>query len=122
MSLATLDPGRHAPHQPTSIIPEKQVFLAAILYYAVQKSIYTAQQRLYVELLRQVRQEADLTQVELAAKLGTIQSRITDYERGIRRMDLMELRQFCEAVGVTLVDFVERFERLVTEQSKRLLE
>jgi transcriptional regulator with XRE-family HTH domain len=76
----------------------------------VQKSIYTAEHERFLELLKQVRKEAGLTQVQLAERLGTLQSRITDYERGVRRMDLMELRQVCEAVGIPLVEFVRRFE------------
>lgn len=44
--------------------------------------------------------------------MNTLQSRITDYERGVRRLDLMELRQVCEAVGVPLLEFVRRFEEM----------
>jgi len=78
----------------------------------VQKSIYTARHRHFLELLRSVRKEAGLTQQELAVRMNTLQSRITDYERGVRRLDLMELRQVCEAVGVPLVEFVRRFEEM----------
>ncbi len=80
----------------------------------MQKSIYTDQQRLFLALLRQVRKDADLTQTELAERLGTLQSRITDYERGVRRLDLMELRQVCEAVNVPLLEFVRRFEEMLS--------
>jgi len=79
----------------------------------VQKSLYTDQQRLFTALLRQVRQEAGLTQQQLAQRLATRQSRITDYERGVRRLDLMELRQVCAAVGVPLPEFVRRFEEAI---------
>lgn len=82
----------------------------------MQKSIYTAQQGHFLSLLRQVRQEAGLTQKQLAERLGTYQSRITDYERGLRRMDLMELRQVCEAVGVPLPEFVRRFEEMLASE------
>jgi transcriptional regulator with XRE-family HTH domain len=84
----------------------------------VQKSIYTVQQRRFLELLRAVRKEAGLTQDQLAERLGTLQSRITDYERGIRRLDLMELRQVCVAVGVPLLEFVRRFEETNNFQDK----
>ena len=79
----------------------------------MQKSIYTDQQEHFLALLRQVRHEAGLTQAQLAERLGTMQSRITDYERGVRRLDLLELRQVCEAVGITLPEFVHRFEEAV---------
>lgn len=76
----------------------------------MQKSIYTAEHERFLQLLRQIRKEAGLTQSQLAERLGTLQSRITDYERGVRRMDLMELRQVCEAVGIPLAEFIRRFE------------
>ena len=53
--------------------------------------------------------EAGLTQEKLAARLKTSQSRITDYERGSRRMDLMELQQLCEAIGIPLETFVGKY-------------
>ncbi len=82
----------------------------------MQKSIYTARHRHFLELLRSVRKEAGLTQQELAVRMNTLQSRITDYERGVRRLDLMELRQVCEAVGVPLLEFVRRFEEMDTAE------
>jgi transcriptional regulator with XRE-family HTH domain len=81
----------------------------------VQKSIYTEEHEQFLRLLRQVRREAGLTQAQLAERLGTLQSRITDYERGVRRMDLMELRQVCAAVGIPLLEFVRRFEETVSQ-------
>ena len=76
----------------------------------MQKSIYTDGHEHFLALIRDVRLRAGLTQVQLAERLGTIQSRITDYERGIRRMDLMELHQYCEAIGLPLNEFVAQFE------------
>jgi transcriptional regulator with XRE-family HTH domain len=64
-----------------------------------------------LELLRQVRVEAGLRQVDLAKKLHQPQSFVSKYESGERRLDLLELRQVCAAVGTSLEDFVKRFER-----------
>jgi len=61
-------------------------------------------------LLRQVRTEAGLRQVDLAKKLRQPQSFVSKYESGERRLDLLELRQVCEALGISLSDFVRRFE------------
>ena len=85
----------------------------------VKKSIYTAHQQHFLHLLRHLRLEAGLTQAELASRLGTMQSRITDYERGIRRMDLMELRQVCDALGISIVDFVKRFDDLIANDGSQ---
>lgn len=77
---------------------------------AVQKSIHTPQQRQFLILLRQARVEAGLTQIALSERLEVPQSRISDYERGERRMDLLELYQYCQALGMPLTAFVRRVE------------
>ena len=76
----------------------------------MSKHIYTLEQERLQALLRQIRQEAGLRQVDLAQRLGQSQSFVSKYESGERRLDLIELRQICSAVGITLEDFVRRFE------------
>jgi transcriptional regulator with XRE-family HTH domain len=61
-------------------------------------------------LLRQVGQEATLTQTELAKKLGKPQSYARKYEAGERVLNLLELQQVCSSIGFPLTDFVSRFE------------
>lgn len=61
------------------------------------------------ELLRVMRQEAGLKQVELAEKLRSDQSFVSRYERGERRLDLIELEQICAACRVPLLDFLYRY-------------
>jgi transcriptional regulator with XRE-family HTH domain len=73
------------------------------------KSIYSAGQERLQELLRAVRLEADLTQMELAARLQKPQSFVSKYESGERRLDLVELQQVCRALETDLVQFVRRF-------------
>lgn len=75
----------------------------------MQKAIHSAQQAHLQQLLRRVRKEAGLTQVELGQRLDEPQSLISDYERGERRLDLIELKQVCDAIGVDLVEFVQTF-------------
>lgn len=58
-------------------------------------------------LLRQVRMNANLTQSQLAEKIGQTQSYVSKYENGEQRLDLIELEIVCKAVGVSLTDFVE---------------
>jgi transcriptional regulator with XRE-family HTH domain len=74
------------------------------------KSIYTPEHRKLQRLLRQTRLAAGLRQEDLAEHLGRPQSFVSKYERGDRRLDLVELRQICQAVGVPLADFARRFE------------
>jgi len=60
-------------------------------------------------LLRQVRIEAELTQEQVAGKIGQTQSYVSKYESGEQRLDLIELEAVCGAVGIALPDFVRRY-------------
>ncbi len=60
-------------------------------------------------LLRQIRLEANLTQVQVAQMIGQKQSYVSKYESGEQRLDLIELEAICNATGVTLTDFIRRY-------------
>ena len=76
------------------------------------KSIYSAGQEKLQKLLTETRESAGLTQVALAKKLKRPQSFVSKYESGERRLDLIELREICNALGVSLGVFVKKFERI----------
>jgi transcriptional regulator with XRE-family HTH domain len=74
------------------------------------KSLYTAEHKRLMRLLRQIRLAANMRQEDLAEALGRPQSFVSKYEKGDRRLDFLEIRQICQAVGVSLIDFVKRLE------------
>jgi transcriptional regulator with XRE-family HTH domain len=71
----------------------------------------TPQQRRLQSVLRDVRNEASLTQTELAVLLDRPQSYVSKYESGERRLDLPEIELICRAVGIELAKFVERYQK-----------
>ncbi|HPY31885.1 MAG TPA: helix-turn-helix transcriptional regulator [Verrucomicrobiota bacterium] len=75
------------------------------------KSLRSTESEKLTALLRTVRSEAALTQSEVAERLNLPQSFVSKYESGERRLDLIELRHICKALGITLGDFVRRFEK-----------
>jgi len=77
----------------------------------MEKSAFTRAHKILCRLLRELRQEAGVTQIELAARLGETQSEVSKFERGERRLDLVQLQVWCEALGASLSDFVTRFEK-----------
>ena len=79
------------------------------------KTIYTPEQKILTSLLSQLRLDAGLRQADLAERLGRPQSFVSKYESGERRLDLIEVRMICGALGITLVQFVRKFERLVDD-------
>jgi len=53
------------------------------------------------QTLQRIRQQAGLTQIELAEKLGRGQSYVSKIERGERYLDVLEFILWCEACAVT---------------------
>lgn len=80
----------------------------------MRKSIHTANQKELQALLRQIRNDAGLCQEALADILEEPQSFISKYERGERRLDVLELRQICAACDVSFVEFITRLEEQIT--------
>jgi DNA-binding XRE family transcriptional regulator len=68
------------------------------------------ERRVFLRLLRRIRLEAKLTQTDLAKLLGVTQARVSKYEQGERRMDVLELKRVCDAVGFPLIEFARQFE------------
>lgn len=79
------------------------------------KIVGSVEQNILQNLLKRFRTEANLKQTELAEILGQSQSFVSKYESGERRLDLMELRQICQALNINLTEFVAEFEQLLNE-------
>lgn len=67
------------------------------------------------ELLRELREAAELRQVDLAKRLGRPQSFVSKYESGEKNLDFLEVREVCEALGIPLVELVRQFERVLSK-------
>lgn len=66
------------------------------------------------ELLIQERQKAEITQANLSARLKRPQSFVSKYERGERRLDVVELGQVAAAIGFDPVIFLTGFYREIS--------
>ncbi len=86
----------------------------------MDKSIWTAEYAVLLEVLREARRAAGLTQVELAKKLGQSQSFVSKAEVGERRLDVIQLRTFCAALGTTLPVVVAQLEERLAAQSREV--
>ena len=79
----------------------------------MEKSIHSARYAVFLKVLREGREHAGLTQVQLARRIGETQTFVSKCERGERRVDVIELRSFCRAFGLTLKQFVTALERAI---------
>ena len=66
-------------------------------------------------LLKRIRQDKGIRQIELAEKLGVPQSFVSKYESGDRQLDILELRQVCQAVGISMQEFMRKLEDSLNE-------
>jgi ribosome-binding protein aMBF1 (putative translation factor) len=83
--------------------------------HSVGKSIFSRNHAVLRKLLKDARERAGLSQMELAARLSRTQSFVSKIESGERVLDVIELRELCNALDTSLVDFVRRFDRNVNE-------
>jgi transcriptional regulator with XRE-family HTH domain len=79
----------------------------------MQKSIVSREHKVLLACLKEAREASGLTQIDLAARLRMTQSQVSKCERGERRLDLIELHAWCQALGVNLITFVRNFEKRV---------
>lgn len=61
----------------------------------------------YSLILRQLRLKKNITQKDLAMILDEPQSYVSKYESGEQRLDLYEIERICEALKISLLDFIE---------------
>ncbi len=71
---------------------------------------------MFCQVLKEVRIKAGLSQYKLADILGTTQSWISKCERGERRIDVVELRMFCQAFQISSDEFMKMLERALKEE------
>jgi len=71
----------------------------------------------FLDLLRECRNSSGVSQVELARRLGWAQTDVSKVERGVRRLDVLELRVWVGALGHPLGAFVEELDRQLSTQN-----
>ncbi|ALE06931.1 XRE family transcriptional regulator [Arthrobacter sp. ERGS1:01] len=77
----------------------------------MDKSIYSEEYREFRELLKHLRLEAGVRQIDLAEKLGVQQSFVSKYESGERRLDVIETARIAGALGTSLQKIVQQLDQ-----------
>lgn len=75
------------------------------------RSVVTDEYKAVLTMLVDARRAAGLTQQQLAAELRKPQSFVSKYERGERRLDLVEFIWIARAIGADPARIVRRLER-----------
>lgn len=74
------------------------------------KTLYRTENSVLRQMLRGAREQAGLTQGDVSKAVGKSQTFLSDVERGVRRLDVIELWEICQAMGLDLSEFIAQFE------------
>ena len=77
-------------------------------------SVFTEEYELLLKRLILARGEARLTQYELASRINRPQSFISKYERGERRLDVLEFVKICRVLNVDPCGIIRDIEALLS--------
>ena len=83
------------------------------------KSIHNKAYQQLLSLLRTKRLDRGITQEELASRLGVGQGIVSKIETHERRLDLIELREICLALGISFPEFVMEFDNNLTKEENK---
>jgi len=80
------------------------------------KAIYRREHEIFLQVLKRTRVESGMTQAQCSAALGRPQSFMSDVERGVRRLDTVQLRDLCLILGTSLTSFTKAYEEALNEE------
>lgn len=83
------------------------------------KAIYRPEYEILLQQLKRLRLDAGFTQAQCSSALGRPQSFMSDVERGVRRLDIVQLRDICLFLGTNLTDFVSIYENSCPPYDKK---
>ena len=64
------------------------------------KSVFTDAYATFLDVLIAARKDAGVTQIELGARLGKTQTFVSTFERGVRRVDVIEFYAIARALNI----------------------
>jgi transcriptional regulator with XRE-family HTH domain len=76
----------------------------------VTKSVFSSRYDRFRKILIEKRKAAGLTQIDVADKLGKLQSYVSKYERGERRLDIVEFLEVSKVLGIDPKKLIDQLE------------
>ena len=81
------------------------------------KSVFTGEYEIFLQQLIEARKAARLTQQDMANRLHRPQSFVSKYERGERRLDVVEFVTICRALNIDPCDIIREIEEHSTTRA-----
>jgi transcriptional regulator with XRE-family HTH domain len=83
-----------------------------------EKSNFSHEYAIFLAVLRRFREESGRNQSDVAKFMKRDQSVVSKCERGERRIDVIELRSYCRAIGIELRTFIDALEEDIRQATK----
>ena len=80
------------------------------------KSAFSTRYDQFRHFLTEARKKAGITQVDLAQRLSRPQSFVSKFERGERRLDVVEFLEIAEALGINPRKFLDQLAQTPTQR------
>lgn len=77
--------------------------------------IYEPEFKVAMLILKEKRIEVGITQQQLSEMLGCTQGYVSKYEQGQVRLDIIEIKRVCEALGWSLTEYVIKLEQEIKQ-------
>ena len=77
------------------------------------KTIYAPEYRILLQILKDSQKKSNLTQIDIAKKLGKNQSYVSKILSGERRIDVFELMQLVQVLDLEIVDLLQKLKTKV---------
>lgn len=100
------------------VYSKKEYIFVPKNYEKMDKSIHSHLYHQVIGRLRGKREKLGITQIQLAELLKVNQTFVSRIETCDRRLDFIELRQICQVLGISFVDFVAEVERDILSKGK----
>jgi len=71
--------------------------------------LWDKKHKTFRDTIKEIRNDRNLKQVELAKKLKKPQSFVSKYETGERKLDFVELSEICKVCDVSIEEFVKLY-------------
>ena len=82
------------------------------------KSVFSVEYSAFRELLRDLRLQKGVTQVQLSTALDMAQSFVSKYEMGERRLDFVEVGRICGELGVGIEAFAKSYVKALAKSGR----
>lgn len=78
---------------------------------------WSAKEEVLLQLLKEIRQESGFSGPIIQKQLSRPNSYVAKLESGDKRLDILELREYCQACGVTVEEFSRRLDTALAQKS-----